>query len=104
MLSQPRAGGETLVVTEVEIGLGAVVGDVDLAVLIGTHGPRVDIEIGIELAQPDRIAARLEQRADCRRRQSFAQGRHHAASDEDEARHGLSTIGENTRGDNPGDG
>ena len=88
-----RHAGEALVVAEVEIGLGAVVGDVHLAVLVGTHGPRIDVEIGIELAQPDRIAARLQQRADRRRRQSFAQGRHHAAGDEDEARHGAGTIG-----------
>ena len=90
--------------TEVEIGLGTVVGDVHLAVLVGTHGPRVNIEIGIELAQPDRIAARLKQGADRRRRQSFAQRRHHAAGNEDEARHGAGTIAENPRGHNPGHG
>ena len=52
MLSDWRGGaaGEALVVTEVEVGLGAVVGDEHLAVLIGAHGPRVDIEVGIELA------------------------------------------------------
>ena len=48
-----RDAGEALVVAEVEIGLGAVVGDEHLAVLIGAHGPGIDIEIGIELAQPD---------------------------------------------------
>ena len=98
-----RHPGEALVMPEVEIGLGAVLGDVHLAVLIGTHGPRIDVEVGIELAQPDRIASRLQERADGRRGQSLAQGRHHAARNEDEARHGLSTIGENARGDNPGD-
>jgi len=36
--------------TEVEIGLGAVVGDEHLAVLIRAHGPGIDIEIGVELA------------------------------------------------------
>ena len=45
-----RTSGETLVMAEVEIGLGAIVGDENLAVLIGTHGPRVDIEIRVELA------------------------------------------------------
>ena len=47
---------------EIEIGLGAVVGDVDLAMLIGRHRPRIDVEIGIELADADRVAARLEER------------------------------------------
>ena len=90
-----RDPGEAFVVAEVEIGLGAVVGDVDLAVLIGAHGPRVDVEIRVQLAQPDRVATRLQERPDRCRCQPFAQGRHHAARDEDEARHGLGTIGEN---------
>ncbi len=42
--------GEALVMAEVEVGLSAVVGDEHLAVLIGAHGSRVDIEIGVELA------------------------------------------------------
>jgi hypothetical protein len=45
---------------EIEVGLGAVVGDVDLAMLIGRHGAGVDIEIGVELAQTDLEAARLQ--------------------------------------------
>ncbi len=44
------ASGEALVMAEVEIGLGAVIGDEHLAVLIGAHGPGIDIEIGVELA------------------------------------------------------
>ena len=44
------ASGKALVMAEIEVGLGAVVGDEHLAVLIGAHGSRVDIEIGVELA------------------------------------------------------
>ena len=58
------APGEALVVAEVEIGLRPVVGDEHLAVLGRAHRARVDVEIGIELAQADRIAARLQQRAE----------------------------------------
>ena len=54
--------GEALVMAEVEVGLGAVVGDVDLAMLVGRHRPRIDVEIGVELAQADLVAARLQQR------------------------------------------
>ena len=64
--------GEALVMAEVEIGLGAVVGDEDLAVLIGRHGARIDVEIGVELAQPDLVAARLQQRAERRGSQTLA--------------------------------
>ena len=57
--------GEALVMAEIEIGLGAVVGDEDLTVLIRAHRARIDIEIGVELAQPDLESARLKQRAEC---------------------------------------
>ena len=61
-----RHAGEALVVAEVEVGLGAVVGDEHLAVLIGAHRPGIDVEIGVELAQPDLVAARLQKRAKSR--------------------------------------
>ena len=68
-----RSPGEALVMAEVEIGFGAVVGDKDLAVLVGRHRARVDIEVGIELAQPDLVAARLQQRPERRGSQTLAQ-------------------------------
>ena len=66
-----RNAGEALVMAKVEVGLRAVVGDVDLAVLIGAHRPRIDVEIGIELADPDLEAARLQQRPERCREQTF---------------------------------
>ena len=68
-----RPPGKSLVMAEVEIGLGAVVGDEDLAVLVGRHRARIDVEIRVELAQPHLVTARLQQRAQCRRRQPLAQ-------------------------------
>ncbi len=85
-----RDAGVALVMAEIEVGLGAVIGDVDLAMLVGAHRPGIDIEIGIELAQPHREAARLQQRAERRRRKTFAKGGNHAAGNEDEPRHGPS--------------
>ncbi len=84
-----RPAGEALVMAEVEIGLGAVIGDEHLAVLVWRHGSGVDIEIGVELAQAHRIAARLQQGAERRRSQAFAKGGDHAAGDEDIPRHGT---------------
>src|SRR5690606_8425486 len=80
--------GEPLVVAQVQIRFRAVVGHIDLAVLIGTHRPRIDIEVWIELAQTHLITARLQQ--GCKRcgHQAFAKGRYHAAGDEYEPRHG----------------
>ncbi len=66
------AAGEALVVAEVEVGLGAVVGDEHLAVLGRAHRARIDVEIGVELAQADGIAARLQERAEGRRSETLA--------------------------------
>ena len=65
--------GEALVVAEVEVGLGAVVGDEDLAVLEGRHRAGVDVEVGVELAKADGIAAGLQQRAEGGRGQALAE-------------------------------
>ena len=40
---------EPLVVADVEVGLGAVLGDEDLAVLERVHRAGVDVEVGVEL-------------------------------------------------------
>ena len=66
------AAGEALVMAEVEVGLGAVVGDEHLAMLGRAHRAGIDVEIRVELAQADGIAARHEQRAKRRRGQTFA--------------------------------
>jgi hypothetical protein len=51
-------------VTEVEVGLGAVVGHEDLAVLVGRHRAGVDVDVRIELEDRDREAAALEDAPD----------------------------------------
>ena len=78
--------GEALVVAEVEVGLGAVLGDEHLAVLVGRHRARVDVDVGVELLQADGQAARDEQPADRRRGDALAERGDDAAGDEDEAR------------------
>jgi len=55
--------GEPLVVAQVQIGLGAVLGDEDFPVLIGTHRAGIDIQIGVELTQADLVATGLQERA-----------------------------------------
>ncbi len=54
-----RHTGEAFVVSEIEIRLGAVVRHEHFAVLIRRHRPGIDVEIGIELAKPHRVSARL---------------------------------------------
>ena len=78
-----RGVGEALIVAQVEIGLRAVVGDEDLAVLEGAHGSRIDVEIRVEFLQGDFEAAAFEQAADGRRCDSLPERRDHAAGHED---------------------
>ena len=75
--------GEALVVAEVEIGLGAVVGDVHLAVLIRAHRAGIDVDVGVELLQRDLVAVAFEQAADRCRGQPLAERGHDAAGHED---------------------
>src|SRR5690606_6679128 len=74
--------------------LRAVVGDEHLAVLIRAHGARIDVEIRVELAQANGIAASLEKRPKSRRCEAFAEGGDHAAGNEDVPLHGLAEYTE----------
>ena len=76
--------GEALVVTQVEVGLRSIVGDVDLAVFDRAHGAGVDVEVGVEFTYPDSESTRLQQRPERCRSQAFAEGRYDAACDENE--------------------
>ena len=73
---------EALVVPEIEIGLGAVLGDEHLAVLERAHRARIDVEVRIELLGLDSQATRLEQPAERRGDDALAERGHDAAGDE----------------------
>ena len=87
-----RATGEALVVTEIEVCLGAVVGHEHLAVLVRRHRAGVDIEIGVELAQAHAVAARLQEGTKCRCSYAFSERGNHAAGNEYVSRHGNRAI------------
>ena len=74
--------------TEIEIGLRAVVGDEALAVLSRAHRARINVEIGVELSKPNLVTPSLKARSKGRRRKPFSERRHHAAGDEYVPRHG----------------
>ena len=73
---------EALVVAEVEVGLRAVVGDIDLAVLERAHRAWVNVDIGVELLCCDLEAAALEQSAERCCGNAFAQTGNNAAGHE----------------------
>ncbi len=72
VVARKRRVGEALVVAQIEVGLRAVVGDKDFAVLEGRHGSRIDVEVGVELHHVDAQTAALQQTADGGRGQTLA--------------------------------
>lgn len=74
---------EALVVADVQVGLGAVVGDEHLTVLEGVHRARVDVEVGVELLHGDPQAPRLEQGTQAGGSQTLAEGGGDTPGDED---------------------
>ncbi len=78
---------EAFVMPEVQIGLGAVIGHEHLAMFERAHRAGIDIQVRIELAQPDRETARLQQRAQSGGCQPFSKGRNDATSNENKACH-----------------
>ena len=76
--------GVALVMPQVQVGLGPVFGDVDLAVLEGVHGAGVHVDVWVQLLEGDAQAPGLQKRADGRRRHPLAQGRQHPAGDKDQ--------------------
>ncbi len=59
-----RERGKSLVMSEIEIGLGAIIRDKDFAVLVGIHRPGIDIDVGIQLEKRDLQPAAFEEVSD----------------------------------------
>ena len=70
---------EPLVVAQVQVRLRPVVGDEHLPVLVGAHGPRVHVEIGVQLLDLYMQAPLLQQPAQGGRRDPLSQARDHAS-------------------------
>ena len=75
---------EALVVAEVEVGLGAVVGNVNLAVLERAHRARVYVDVGIELLRCNFQAAAFQQTAERCGSNALAQTGDNTAGHKDE--------------------
>ena len=82
-LAGERPVEEPLVVADVEVGLGAVLGDEDLTVLERVHRPRVDVEVGVELLHHHAQPARGEQVAEAGGGEALTQRGGDAPGDED---------------------
>ncbi len=70
---------EALVVPQVEVRLGAVLGDVALAVLVGVERSGIYVDVGVEFLNGHRVTAGLQQAGDRSRNNTLAERRRHAA-------------------------
>ncbi len=84
--------GKSLIVPQVQVGLGPVIGDKDFPMLVRAHGAGIHVDIGIQLDDRDGIIARLEQPAQTGGHNSFADAGDHAPRDEHKLGHGSSQI------------
>ena len=74
---------EALVVSQIEVGLGSILGNVALAVLIGVERSGVNVDIRVEFLDRDRITAGLKQPRHRRRDDTLSQRRCDTSRDED---------------------
>ena len=81
---------EALVVSDVEVGLGAVFRHEDLAVLERAHRPRVDVQVRVELLGRDGEAASLQQPSERRGDDALAERGDDSTRDEHVPGHGFS--------------
>jgi len=84
---------EALVVAEVEVRLGSVLGHEHFAVLIGRHRPRVDVEVGIHLQRRDGETSRGEDAAKGSGGDAFAKRGSDPSGHEHKLRHELDLRG-----------
>ena len=73
---------EALVMAQIQVGLGAVVQHVHLAVLVRAHGAGVDVDVGVQFLNGHRKAAFLEQAANRRGGHAFAYRTDYATGEE----------------------
>src|SRR5579859_3397918 len=79
--------GKALVMPQVKVSFGAIVGDKDLTMLIGRHCAWVYIDVRVQLHNRDGQSAALQQPPDGRDSDPFTDGRRYAARNKQELRH-----------------
>ena len=82
VVSAEGRGREPGIIPQVQVGFRPVIGDKDFAVLVGAHGPRVNIQIWIDFYHADRKPAAFQKTSQGRGRDPFTQAGAHSAGDE----------------------
>ncbi len=80
---------ESLVMADVEVGLGTVLGHEHLAVLERAHRPGIDVQVRVELLRAHGQAARFQETSERCRDDALPERGHHATRDKNELGHGI---------------
>ena len=72
-----------LIMSEVQVGLGAILGHIAFAMLVGIQGPGVDVDVGVEFLDGHPQASCLQEFSQRRSDDSFSQRGSHAARNKD---------------------
>ena len=88
---------EALVVADVEVGLGAVLGHEDLTVLERVHGAGIDVEVRIQLLHRHPQATGAKKSTEAAGRQTLTEGGGNTPGDEDVPGRGFRPPGESMR-------
>ena len=83
---------EALIVSQIQIGLRAVLRHIDLTMLVGAHGSWIHIDVGVQLLCRDLQPSGLQQPAEGRRRDAFSESGYHAAGYKNILRHGVPSF------------
>ena len=78
-----RRGGEARVVAQIQIRLGSVIGNIDLAMLIRTHGARINVYIRIDFDHSDFKTVVLENTTDRGSGHTLSEARTNASGNKD---------------------
>ena len=89
---------ESLVMSEVEVGLRAVLGDEHFAVLVGAHRAGIDVDVRIQLLRGDFESARFQQPAQRRHDDALSEPGYYASRYKHILCHTSSTLSASRRG------
>ena len=87
-----RTIGESFVMTKVQVGLTSVIQHVNLAMLVGTHGAWIHVDVGIQFLHLDFQATPFKQHTDRGTGESFPQGANNSACHKNMFCHTLSQL------------
>ena len=98
IIASGHAGAhEPFIMSQVQVGFCAVLGNIHFAVLKRAHGARINVDIRVKFQQGHVQPARFEYSPQGSRGNSLSQGRDHATGDKYKTRQGIKSGGKSEK-------